>query len=406
MLTRFLKDCRGGADPMLALLALPLMGAVGAAVDFSRANATRTAMQGALDSTALSLLRQAASGADVSGQAQQTFGALFAHPEVLNVSVNAVSSSGGASEDVSLTASGAVMTTFLGVLGYSTLNITAQSTANSTNDTSGCVLALDSTISGAVSASGSSSVSLKDCSLYSNSNSASSLTAGGSTTLSASLIGVVGGVSLSGSNVTTTKGIRTGIPQLADPYIDVAFPSYSGCTQSNFTAKTTITIGPGVYCNGISVNADATLTLNPGIYYIDRGSFAVNGGGTVTGTGVTLVFTSSTGTNWPTATINGNAVVSLTPPLSGPTTGIVIFGDRRLPTGTAFKLNGGSDQSLSGAIYVPTGAINYSGGASTSMSCTQIIGDTINFTGNSNVAINCSSYKTRPFGLVLVRLTS
>src|SRR3989304_1006216 len=99
MLTRFLKDRRGGIAPMLALLALPLMGTVGAAVDYSRANAARAAMQGALDSTALSLVKQAASGADVSGQAQQTFGALFAHPEVLNISVNVVSSSGGASEN-------------------------------------------------------------------------------------------------------------------------------------------------------------------------------------------------------------------------------------------------------------------------------------------------------------------
>src|SRR3990170_2992207 len=155
MLTHFLQDRRGSVAPMMALLALPLMGTVGAAIDYSRANATRAAMQGALDSTALSLVKQAAVGVDVSGQAQQIFGALFAHPEVLNISVNAVSSSGVASANVSLTASGAVMTTFLGVLGYSSLNITAQSTVYSSNDVSGCVLALDSTVAGAVSASGS-----------------------------------------------------------------------------------------------------------------------------------------------------------------------------------------------------------------------------------------------------------
>ena len=205
MLTCFLRDRRGSVAPLLAILALPLLGTVGAAVDYSRANAARTAMQGALDNTVLSLVRQATTGADVTGQAQQIFGALFSRPEVLNVSVNAVSSSGGASANVSLTASGTVMTTFLGVLGYSSLNITTQSTAHSTNDTSGCVLALDPTAAGAVSASGSSIVSLKGCSLYSNSNSATSLTAGGSSTLSASVISVVGGVSMSGSNVTSTE---------------------------------------------------------------------------------------------------------------------------------------------------------------------------------------------------------
>jgi hypothetical protein len=71
-----------------------------------------------------------------------------------------------------------------------------------------------------------------------------------------------------------------------------------------------------------------------------------------------------------------------------------------------FKLNGGSSQVFGGAIYVPTGAIVYSGGTGTKSNCTQIIGDTVTFTSNSNVAINCSSYETKPFGPTSLRLTS
>ena len=82
MLTHFLKDCRGGIAPMLALLALPLMGAVGVAVDYSRANATRTAFQAALDSTALMLSKTAAtqSAADLQTAATNYFNALFVAP--------------------------------------------------------------------------------------------------------------------------------------------------------------------------------------------------------------------------------------------------------------------------------------------------------------------------------------
>src|SRR4030081_2721756 len=36
-----------------------------------------------------------------------------------------------------------------------------------------------------------------------------------------------------------------------------------------------------------------------------------------------------------------SATVNLTPPISGSTAGIVVFGDRRIPVGTAFKFNGG-----------------------------------------------------------------
>jgi len=96
----------------------------------------------------------------------------------------------------------------------------------------------------------------------------------------------------------------------------------------------------------------------------------------------------------------------LTPPKSGPTKGIVMFGDRGIPLGTSFKFNGGASQSLGGAIYLPTAAITFAGGAATSTSCTQIIGDTVTFTGNSSIAINCSNYETKPFSPLVVKLVS
>lgn len=45
---------------MFALALVPIIGVVGAAVDYSRANAARSAMFAALDATALMLSRDAA----------------------------------------------------------------------------------------------------------------------------------------------------------------------------------------------------------------------------------------------------------------------------------------------------------------------------------------------------------
>ena len=59
LLMRFLRNRDGGVAPMLALAALPIMGFVGAAIDFSRAASVRTAMQTALDATALMLSKDA-----------------------------------------------------------------------------------------------------------------------------------------------------------------------------------------------------------------------------------------------------------------------------------------------------------------------------------------------------------
>ena len=56
---RILQDRKGGVAPLLALAIIPIVGAVGAAVDYSRANLVRTAMQNALDSSALMLSKDA-----------------------------------------------------------------------------------------------------------------------------------------------------------------------------------------------------------------------------------------------------------------------------------------------------------------------------------------------------------
>ena len=184
---------------------------------------------------------------------------------------------------------------------------------------------------------------LNGCSLYDNSDSSTALTVGGSAQITALSVGVVG--NLTGrSNITTTQGIMTGIGAVPDPYVDASFPAFKGCTQQNFSSHDTITIDPGVYCGGMKLNAGANVTLTAGIYYLDGGDLTMNGGATLTGSGVTLVFTSQNKSGYATASINGNATVNLTPPKTGGTAGIVVFGDRRMPIGTAFTFNGGATQ--------------------------------------------------------------
>ena len=43
---RFRRDRRGGVAPLLGLTIVPLIGFMAAAVDYSRANAMRTSLQG------------------------------------------------------------------------------------------------------------------------------------------------------------------------------------------------------------------------------------------------------------------------------------------------------------------------------------------------------------------------
>ena len=175
MLTRFMKDCRGSIAPLTALLALPLLGAVGVAVDYSRVSATRTALQAAVDSTALMLSKTAGkqTTGDLQTSATNILNALFTHPEAKNLAVSTSYSSAGGSK-VTLTASATIDANILGVLGYSQVPITATSTSTWGNTRLRVALILDNT--GSMSQSGKITAlktasenlltQLKNCLLY------------------------------------------------------------------------------------------------------------------------------------------------------------------------------------------------------------------------------------------------
>jgi hypothetical protein len=152
----------------------------------------------------------------------------------------------------------------------------------------------------------------------------------------------------------------------------------------------------------LKLNSGANVTLNPGIYYLDgnsNGGLDVAAQATLTGTGVTLVFTGS-GSDWATGTINGGSNVNLSAPTTGPTAGMVFFGDRNMLNGTAFNLNGGSSQVFGGAIYLPKGDVSINGASASGdpNACTQLVADTIKFTGNANFAVNCAGKGTKSIG--------
>lgn len=127
---RFFRDRKGNVAPMLALSMVPILGAVSAAVDYSRANATRTAMQSALDATGLMLSKEAQglSAADLSTKASAYFNALFADPNAQNVQLTTTMTNPSAGMyDLTIKVSATVATSFTRVLGQSDIGIAASS---------------------------------------------------------------------------------------------------------------------------------------------------------------------------------------------------------------------------------------------------------------------------------------
>lgn len=127
---RNFRFARGGNVAItFALASLPIIGGVGAAVDYSRANYVKANMQTKLDAVALMLSKEAA--ADTNNQLQTNaskyFLALFNPPEAQNIKISVTYSSSGGSNLV-VNGSAAVPTTFAAVLGLNTINISSSST--------------------------------------------------------------------------------------------------------------------------------------------------------------------------------------------------------------------------------------------------------------------------------------
>lgn len=155
LLGRFLANKDGGAAPFLALSLIPLMGFTGAAIDYSRANATKAAMQAALDSTGLILSKKAngLSGPELGSQASAIFNAQFNRPEAQNVTVTHVfSAPQQGSYSIKLTAQATVRTHFTALIGTSELAVSATSEILWGIKKLNLALALDNT--GSMSSSG------------------------------------------------------------------------------------------------------------------------------------------------------------------------------------------------------------------------------------------------------------
>jgi hypothetical protein len=257
-----------------------------------------------------------------------------------------------------------------------------------------CVLALSTTMSHAARFSGSADLNLVGCTVMSNSMASDSVRVQGSAKLTTDCIIAVGNVSLtSGATMTECPGAITNAPPAADPFADVPVPSSAGPT---YTSTSGAVLQPGHYTNGM--NLSGTKTLSPGVYVVSGGNFRINANANISGSGVTIYFTAGTSVN-----INGTATVNLSAPTSGTYSGMLFFGDRSATD--SVTLNGTADSILTGAIYFANQDINYLGNFSGNGGCTQVVGKTVEWTGNTTINQDCTAYgmKTIP-ALQLVKL--
>jgi Flp pilus assembly protein TadG len=285
-------------------------------------------------------------------------------------------------------------TYFMKVLGFRSVPVSTTAVAVTLGSGS-CIYSLDPSAPGAITVGGTASVS-SSCGLYDNSTSSSALTVSGGGTITAPLVGVVGGTSVNGGGSTPPT---TGIAQFGDPLAYIAAPSIGGnpCPGGFHTQNISGPISPQTFCGGIHINGGNTVTFSSGLYIMDGGGITIDGGATVSGSGVTFYLTGANGNgnsaaNYSGVTINSTATVNLSSPCSssgGSIAGMLFFQDRSISNGNGSSINGSASSTFSGAIYFPTTPLSYAGSTGANM-FTLLVSDTMSFLGNSTVGNNFS----------------
>src|SRR5271169_19905 len=147
---RTLREFRSARDGNVAifsgLMIVPLIGFVGAAIDYSRANKVKTAMQTALDSTVLMIAKEATSdsSSQMQANAQKYFTAMFTNQEAQNINVGVTYTNSGFATVVG-TASATLPAKFVTVLGFKKFNFAITSTAKAGITRLRAALVLDNT---------------------------------------------------------------------------------------------------------------------------------------------------------------------------------------------------------------------------------------------------------------------
>jgi Flp pilus assembly protein TadG len=148
--TRFIGADEGNIAVIFAIALVPILGFVGAAIDYTRANSARSSMQAALDSTALMLSKDLSEGtittSQIATKAQAYFTALYTNTDAKSVSVSATyTASSSLGSTIQVNGSGAVTTDFMKVAGFPNINFNTSSTAAWGNVRMRVAMALDNT---------------------------------------------------------------------------------------------------------------------------------------------------------------------------------------------------------------------------------------------------------------------
>lgn len=280
-------------------------------------------------------------------------------------------------------------TFFMRIVGINSVTVTARGVAKAPA-ASGCIYVLSPTAPQAFYMNGAHNVTTA-CGALVNSDATNATYFNGAFNWTGPL-SMVGNYSFGGAYNFSPGSPVTGISSFSDPLSYLTPPAIGSCTYTNYTqtGAFNVTLSPGTYCGGITLNGAGNVTVSSGQYILTGSTgLSVVGAVNISQSGTTGVTIYNTGTG--AISFAGASNVSLTAPTTGTYAGILFYQD---PSDTAAAtVTGASNANYVGALYFPDAALNYSGASNGAY--TILVAQTLAFVGAANIGNN---YSTLPGG--------
>jgi Flp pilus assembly protein TadG len=401
------------------LALIPIMSAVGAAVDYSRANAAKVALQAALDTSLLAGARdgssnwtRVASNVFSSNLATKNFSAP-------TPSFNYTSSDSTYTGSVSM----GVPTTMLALIKVESLTVTANATATAADADNSCILTLDHGQSAShvsLSLNGAPVVNLSGCTVRSNTSLACNGNDGNLTK------------SYAAGSATACGRPTSNAPIVPDTYADLAKNITTKCGSSRpgvTWTPGTLPVGGGFIpvsmpgyieyhvCGDLTLQGTGYLTgtspTSDVVIVIENGSLIVEDQAAINTVKTAIVMTGSN--NWPAKVDFPNgagkrATLSLSPPTSStnPWQGVSLYLDPKLTRSVDNSWGPGAEFNADGLVYLGNSNVVTDGNtASANSKCTKFVMNS--FVTNGAVKLdfaqqNCTALGLKQWGGILVHL--
>lgn len=362
----------GQSTVVVAFAVVVLLSFLALAIDVGYLRYQRRQIQTAADAAALAGASELAY-ADVTAAAKADSAAngYTNGTNGVTVTVNNPPQSGphtGDSNYVEAIVASPVKSLFAEAFGVTSTTVSARAVAHLGSGSS-CVISLSPSTSSTLTADNNATVS-SACGIVVESSNPNAINCGSGDTMTASYIGVVGGVK---NPCTFSPAPVTGIkvPSPADPLASLPKPAVGAC---NFTGRQTYSptncphstpcvLNPGVYCGGIRIQSGAYVTFNPGVYILtssqspgglslDIGSY-VTTNTSATPYGVTFYNTGSGSISCAMVSYTAGQGDSLIAPTTGSYQGILFFQDPGDSAAAEIFGSAADNTVFQGAYYFP-----------------------------------------------------